>query len=112
VHVYERLETQIEALPVIEAFFAGDDDIARMQPKLHSVTFGEVTHLDQRCASCCRYYLLPHGSLCVSNSDELLTLLPDLDVIDHRQRLLDKNRAVVEYVGLKPEIRRGPEKAQ
>jgi hypothetical protein len=29
-----------------------------------SATLGEVTHLYQRRASCCRYYLLPRGSLC------------------------------------------------
>jgi hypothetical protein len=30
------------------------------------------------------------------NPDELLTLLPGVDVIDYKQRLLDKNRSVVE----------------
>jgi len=37
-----------------------------MQPRMHPVTCGEVTHLYQRRASCCRYYLLPQGDLCAS----------------------------------------------
>jgi hypothetical protein len=58
------VEGQALALPAIESFFSGDDDIAKMQPKMHPVTLGDVTHLYQRRASCCRYYLLPAGSLC------------------------------------------------
>jgi hypothetical protein len=53
-------------LPVIETFFAGDDDPAAMQPRMHPVTCDNVTHLYQRRASCCRYYLLPQGDLCAS----------------------------------------------
>lgn len=66
IQVYDRLGTQYDALPLVEAFFTGNDDVARMQPKLHPVTLGNVTHLYQRRASCCRYYLLPQGSLCAS----------------------------------------------
>jgi ferric iron reductase protein FhuF len=66
VHVYERLGSQADALPVIQSFFQGADEVASMQPKLHPVTLGSVTHLYQRRASCCRYYLLPQGSLCAS----------------------------------------------
>lgn len=64
--VYERRGCQADAKPVIEAFFAGSDDVARMQPALHPVTLGEVTHLYQRRASCCRFYLLPGKDLCAS----------------------------------------------
>jgi ferric iron reductase protein FhuF len=53
-------------LPTIEAFFAGDDIVAAMQPRMHAVTYRDVTHLYQRRASCCRYYLLPQGDLCAS----------------------------------------------
>jgi hypothetical protein len=65
-HVYERIGTQTDALPLLETFFAGNDEVARMQPRFHPVTLGGVTHLYQRRASCCRYYLLPQGSLCAS----------------------------------------------
>jgi hypothetical protein len=44
VNVYERFGGQALALPVIESFFIGDDDIAKMQPKIHPVTLGDVTH--------------------------------------------------------------------
>lgn len=64
--VCERLGSQALAAPIMEAFFAGDDDIGRMQPRTHPVTMRGVTHLYQRRASCCRYYLLPKGDLCAS----------------------------------------------
>jgi FhuF-like iron-sulfur protein len=66
VNIYDTIGEQAEVLPEVEAFFQGDDEIARMQPRLHPVTIGEVTHLYQRRASCCRYYLWPQGSLCAS----------------------------------------------
>jgi ferric iron reductase protein FhuF len=66
VNAYGRLGDQAQALPVVQAFFEGDDEISRMQPNLHPVTLGDITHLYQRRASCCRYYLLPQGSLCAS----------------------------------------------
>jgi hypothetical protein len=53
-------------LPTIEAFFAGTDVVARMRPLMHAVSYRDVTHLYQRRASCCRYYLLPQGDLCAS----------------------------------------------
>jgi hypothetical protein len=53
-------------LPIIEALFAGNDEAAAMQPRMHPVTYQDVTHLYQRRASCCRYYLLPRGDLCAS----------------------------------------------
>ena len=62
----DRLEGQVQAIPMLEALCSGDDDVARMQPRLHPVTRGVVTHVFQRRASCCRYYLLPKGSLCAS----------------------------------------------
>jgi ferric iron reductase protein FhuF len=64
--VCERLGNQAPAAPIMDAFFAGDDDIGRMQPRTHPVTMRGVTHLYQRRASCCRYYLLPQGNLCAS----------------------------------------------
>lgn len=52
--------------PVIDAFFTGDDVVAAMRPLLHEVAYGGEVHLYQRRASCCRWYLLPEGSLCTS----------------------------------------------
>lgn len=66
IYVYERLGTQTDALPLLETFFAGDDEVTRMQPKIHPLSLEDVTYLFQRRASCCRYYLLPQGSLCAS----------------------------------------------
>jgi hypothetical protein len=57
---------QRNVLPLIHGFFAGDDVVAAMQPRLHAVTHRGVTHLYQRRASCCRWYLLPQGELCAS----------------------------------------------
>ena len=62
----DRLEGQLQAIPMLEELCSGDDDVARMQPRLHPVTLGAVTQVFQRRASCCRYYLLPKGSLCAS----------------------------------------------
>lgn len=59
-------DDQRGALPLIDAFFAGDDSAYRMRPLLHAVTCGDATHLYQRRASCCRYYLLPQGNICTS----------------------------------------------
>jgi hypothetical protein len=64
--VCDRLGSHAQARPLVGELCAGDDDIARMQPRLHPVTLGAVTHVFQRRASCCRYYLLPKGSLCAS----------------------------------------------
>ena len=52
--------------PIITRFFAGDDVVTEMQPRLHPVEWMGVTHLYQRRASCCRWYLLPQGELCAS----------------------------------------------
>ncbi len=57
---------QRPALPVLQDFFAGDDLVAKMQPRLHEVTYRDATHLYQRRASCCRIYLLPETELCAS----------------------------------------------
>jgi len=59
-------DDQREMLPTLQRFFAGDDVVTRMQPRLHAVTCQHVTHLYQRRASCCRWYLLPQGELCAS----------------------------------------------
>jgi ferric iron reductase protein FhuF len=61
-----RTGSQADVLPSILEFFEGSDEPARMKPKLHPVTLRGVTHLYQRRASCCRYYLLPQGDLCAS----------------------------------------------
>src|SRR5262249_43405725 len=52
--------------PAVQDFVAGDYIVALMQPRMHPVSCEGVTHLYQRRASCCRYYLLPQGSLCAS----------------------------------------------
>jgi hypothetical protein len=57
---------QRSILPTIEAFYAGTDVVAAMRPRMHPVTCDGTTQLYQRRASCCRYYLLPHGDLCAS----------------------------------------------
>jgi hypothetical protein len=77
-------DDQRTMLPVVEAFFAGDDTAAIMQPKLHAVTHVGMTHLYQRRASCCRWYLLPQGALCAS-----------CPLVSQEERL-DKNRAWME----------------
>lgn len=61
-----KVSNQVDALRYTEKFFSGSDEIARMRPRLKPVHLGEVTHLYQRRASCCRYYLLPQGNLCAS----------------------------------------------
>jgi FhuF 2Fe-2S C-terminal domain len=50
----------------LDAFFAGDDIVAAMKPRMHAVSVDGATHLYQRRASCCRLYLLPGGELCAS----------------------------------------------
>lgn len=52
-------DDQRDMLPVIEAFFAGDDIVSATQPRMHAVTYEGVTQLYQRRSTCCRYYLLP-----------------------------------------------------
>jgi len=66
INISGRLSEQIAAIPVLRDFFAGDDEICRMQPRLHPISVRGVTHVFQRRASCCRYYLLPRGDLCAS----------------------------------------------
>jgi hypothetical protein len=62
----EPRDDQRGLAPELDALFAGDDIAAAMRPRMHAVTCGETTHLYQRRASCCRYYLLPAGELCTS----------------------------------------------
>lgn len=62
----ETPDDQRPVQPVLERFFAGADVVATMRPRLHAVTCGSATHLFQRRASCCRWYLLPQGELCAS----------------------------------------------
>jgi hypothetical protein len=57
---------QRPAVPIMRDFFAGDDVIDIMQPRVHEVTYLGSTHVYQRRASCCRIYLLPGNELCAS----------------------------------------------
>jgi ferric iron reductase protein FhuF len=66
INICEHLGGQAKAAPILREFFRGHDEIALMQPQLHSVQLERTTHLYQRRASCCRYYLLPEGDLCAS----------------------------------------------
>lgn len=52
--------------PLLDALFAGHDEVAAMRPAMHAVEYAGAIHLYQRRASCCRYYLLPAGDLCAS----------------------------------------------
>jgi ferric iron reductase protein FhuF len=62
----ENRDDQRDVLPHIQGLFAGDDVVAEMQPTMRVVSHRGATHLYQRRASCCRYYLLPEGDLCAS----------------------------------------------
>ena len=62
----EPRDDQRALLPELDAFFAGDDVVAAMRPRLHAVSVSGSTHLFQRRASCCRIYLLPGNDLCAS----------------------------------------------
>jgi hypothetical protein len=62
----EPRDDQRALVPELAAFFAGDDLVSTMRPRLRAVSVGGATHLVQRRASCCRMYLLPGGELCVS----------------------------------------------
>ena len=57
---------QSVVLPTLQRFFHGDDLAAQMQPRVHTVCYREATHVYQRRASCCRFYLVPEGELCAS----------------------------------------------
>jgi hypothetical protein len=64
--IAEPRDDQRALAPELAAFFAGDDLVSVMQPRLHAVTCDGVTHLYQRRASCCRIYLQPGNELCAS----------------------------------------------
>ena len=69
VAVHDALRDRLDHRAVrgpLERLFDGDDDVARMRPRLHEVRYRDAVHLFQRRASCCRYYLLPAGELCAS----------------------------------------------
>ena len=57
---------QSVVLPTLQEFFDGDDLAAKMRPRVHTVCYRHATHVYQRRASCCRFYLVPHGELCAS----------------------------------------------
>jgi hypothetical protein len=72
---------QRPALPILRDFFAGDNIVAKMQPRVHEVNHLGATHLCQRRASCCRICLLPGKELCAS-----------CPLVSHEERL-ERNRA-------------------
>jgi len=51
---------------MLDDFFAGDDVVAEMRPEVTRSESGAGVHLHLRRASCCRFYLVPAGSLCAS----------------------------------------------
>jgi len=51
---------------MLDAFFTGEDVVAEMRPGVTPVDSGGKVHLHLRRASCCRFYLVPAGGLCVS----------------------------------------------
>ena len=64
--IAEPRDDQRGLVTELDAFFAGDDIVAAMRPRMHAVSVDGATRLYQRRASCCRMYLLPGGSLCTS----------------------------------------------
>lgn len=74
--IAEPRDDQRGLAPELDAFFAGDDIVAAMRPRMHAVSVDGATHLYQRRASCCRLYLLPAGGLCAS-----------CPLVDHDERL-------------------------
>jgi hypothetical protein len=64
--IAEPRDDQRGLAPELDAFFAGDDVLAAMRPRMHAVSVDGATHLYQRRASCCRLYLVPGGELCAS----------------------------------------------
>jgi hypothetical protein len=59
-------DDQRTILPALQDFFAGADVVSELRPRFHAVSWNGVTHVYQRRASCCRWYLLPDGELCTS----------------------------------------------
>jgi hypothetical protein len=57
---------QSDVLPILDEFFQGTNLAAQMRPRLHIVRYQNHTHVYQRRASCCRFYLVPEGQLCAS----------------------------------------------
>jgi hypothetical protein len=91
VKVYERFRGQALALSAIDPLSRVTTVSQKMQPKMHPVTLGDVTHLYQlRASCCCRYYLLLTGSLCAS-----------CPLVSHEERIL-RNAAWMEKQPLKP----------
>ena len=64
--IAEPRDDQRGLAPELDAFFAGDDLVAAMRPRMQAVSVDRATYLYQRRASCCRLYLLPGGELCAS----------------------------------------------
>ncbi len=64
--IAEPRDDQRDLAPELDAFFAGDDIVAAMRPRMQAVSVDGAIRLYQRRASCCRMYLLPGGSLCTS----------------------------------------------
>jgi hypothetical protein len=59
-------DDQRALVPELDAFFAGDDLVAAMRPRIETISVDGAIRLYQRRASCCRLYLLPDGELCAS----------------------------------------------
>jgi ferric iron reductase protein FhuF len=64
--VYGIISQQTDAISIVHDFFSEEDEVSQMHPRLNPVSLRNVTHVYQRRASCCRYYLLPQGDLCAS----------------------------------------------
>jgi hypothetical protein len=65
-HIFGEIGEQIQGVPWVQCFFAGNDIVAQMQPQFYPVTYQHVTHVYQRAASCCRYYRLRQGYYCTN----------------------------------------------
>lgn len=66
IHILGEIAPQESGLSTVRQFFAGNDVVAHTQPYFYSVTSKQVTQVYHRRATCCRYYLLPHGGYCAS----------------------------------------------
>jgi hypothetical protein len=66
IQIFGEIGGQIQGLPWVRQFFAGNDVVSQMQPQFYPVTYQHLTHVYHRGASCCRYYLLRQGRYCAS----------------------------------------------
>ncbi len=66
INVFGEIDEQQHGLPHVRQLFEGQDVVSQMQPHFYPVTYGHVTHVYHRGASCCRYYKLPPRQYCAS----------------------------------------------